>query len=190
MNIFYLDPDPKVAARMHCDKHVVKMCTEYAQMLSTAHRVIDGTHWVGVSPNGRKMETFYLEHPYMNQVLYKVTHKNHPSNIWVRESAENYSWLCQLWWHLCDEYEYRYNNGPHLSWEKLNTLLPLEPMNISKENSFSEPPPAMKKYPHCIVEGDSVQSYHNFYWEDKRPFAKWTRRRKPKWWKEREKVNG
>ena len=42
MNIFYLDPRPDTAAEMHCDKHCVKMILEYAQMLSTAHRVLDG----------------------------------------------------------------------------------------------------------------------------------------------------
>ena len=42
MNIFYLHSDPALAAEMHCDKHVVKMILEYAQMLSTAHRVLDG----------------------------------------------------------------------------------------------------------------------------------------------------
>ena len=41
MNIFYLDPRPDTAAEMHCDKHCVKMILEYAQMLSTAHRVLD-----------------------------------------------------------------------------------------------------------------------------------------------------
>ena len=42
MNIFYLDRDPKIAAQMMCDKHVVKMILESAQMLSTSHRVLDG----------------------------------------------------------------------------------------------------------------------------------------------------
>ena len=42
MNIFYLDTNPALCAEYHCDKHVVKMIIEYAQMLSTAHRVIDG----------------------------------------------------------------------------------------------------------------------------------------------------
>ena len=42
MNIFFLHQNPKIAAQMHCDKHVVKMVLEYAQILSTAHRVIDG----------------------------------------------------------------------------------------------------------------------------------------------------
>ena len=40
-NIFYLDHDPRIAARYDCDKHVVKMILETVQMLSTAHRVVD-----------------------------------------------------------------------------------------------------------------------------------------------------
>ena len=42
MNIFYLDNHTHRCAKQHCDKHVVKMIIEYAQLLSTAHRVIDG----------------------------------------------------------------------------------------------------------------------------------------------------
>lgn len=59
MNIFRLDNDPISAAIYQCDKHVVKMCLETAQLLSTTHRVLDGEE---ASP-----------------VLYKATHKNHPS---------------------------------------------------------------------------------------------------------------
>ncbi len=42
MNIFYRDNSPALAAKYHNDKHVVKMILESAQMLSTAHRVLDG----------------------------------------------------------------------------------------------------------------------------------------------------
>ena len=42
MNIFVLDDSPRKSAVAHCDKHVCKMMIEYAQMLSTAHRVLDG----------------------------------------------------------------------------------------------------------------------------------------------------
>jgi hypothetical protein len=40
MNIFVLDLDPVTAARMHCDKHVPKMCVEAAQMMASALRRI------------------------------------------------------------------------------------------------------------------------------------------------------
>ena len=42
MNIFVLDKNPIKAAQQHCDKHVVKMIVESGQMLSTAHRILDG----------------------------------------------------------------------------------------------------------------------------------------------------
>ena len=38
MNIFFLDKDPVKAAQLQCDKHVVKMVLETAQMVSTAVR--------------------------------------------------------------------------------------------------------------------------------------------------------
>jgi hypothetical protein len=34
VNIFVLDADPQKAAQYHCDKHVVKMVLETAQLLS------------------------------------------------------------------------------------------------------------------------------------------------------------
>ena len=38
MNIFHLDKNPIKCALYHCDKHVVKMILETAQMLSTAYQ--------------------------------------------------------------------------------------------------------------------------------------------------------
>ena len=73
MNVFYLDKDPVLAASYHCDKHCVKMIVESAQLLSTAHRLLDEDD--------------------AHSNLYKVAHKNHPSTIWVRSSLENYTWL-------------------------------------------------------------------------------------------------
>ena len=42
MNIFYLHEDPIQNAKWHIDKHIVKMPIEYAQLMSTAHRMLDG----------------------------------------------------------------------------------------------------------------------------------------------------
>ena len=38
MNIFFIHKEPRQAARWQCDKHVVKMILESAQMLSTVLR--------------------------------------------------------------------------------------------------------------------------------------------------------
>ena len=99
MNIFFLSLHPVEAARLHCDKHVVKMIIETAQLLYTAH-------WVYESP--------------LLEGAYRKTHPNHPSAVWVRESLTNYNWLCQLGIELCAEYTYRYEKIHktlgHLHW--------------------------------------------------------------------------
>ena len=60
MNIFYLDHDVNKCAEMHNDKHVVKMILEYAQLLSTAHRVCDGTILDTFSKTGRRKKVWAL----------------------------------------------------------------------------------------------------------------------------------
>ena len=56
MNIFYLDKDPVIAAQLSCDKHVVKMILESAQMLCTVKRVLDGTEYTDLTKNGEKLK--------------------------------------------------------------------------------------------------------------------------------------
>ena len=54
MNVFYLDKCPVKSAEMSCDKHVVKMILESAQLLCTVHRVSDGVEYYDKTANGRK----------------------------------------------------------------------------------------------------------------------------------------
>ena len=100
MNIFYLDRDPKICAEMHLDKHVVKMIIEYAQLMPTAHRVIDGDEYYDLTANGRKIKRWRLNDN-REQVLMKASHISHPSNIWARQNDSNYTWLYQMWYALC-----------------------------------------------------------------------------------------
>ena len=51
MNVFYLDKNTWEWAKMHCDKHIVKMIIEYAQLMSTAHRMLDGEEYIGKVKN-------------------------------------------------------------------------------------------------------------------------------------------
>lgn len=180
MNVFYLDDDPEICAQYHLDKHVVKMNIEYAQLLSTAHRVIDGYVWKGKTANGRSINRYFVEDTFLNDTLYLACHVNHPSAIWVRSSSANYQWLYNLWIQLGKEYTHRYGNV-HESIRKLSDVLLLQPNNI-KEGFFTQPPPAMKQYPECIVDGDSIQSYRNYYIKAKHSFANWTNRSSPSWW--------
>ena len=160
MNIFFLDKRPDYAAEMHCDKHCVKMILEYAQMLSTAHRVLDKDD---VHPN-----------------LYKIAHKNHPSTIWTRSSKQHYDWLFRLFRMLSAEYTLRYSNGEfkvHKTWNKLGKILETAPKNI-EDNGWIDPPQCMPD--HCKND-DVVRAYRNYYILEKNNFAVWKYSGTPKW---------
>lgn len=77
MNIFVLDPSPKIAASMHCDQHLHKMILESAQMLSTI---------------------VFLNQPKLHHTgnYYKPTHPKHPCTIWLMSAPDNITWMLEL----------------------------------------------------------------------------------------------
>jgi len=174
MNLFYLHKDPVQSAEMHCDKHVVKMIIEYAQMLSTAHRMLDGTQYTDAS-SGRRIQRWRLDNSNMDGVLYKASHINHPSTRWVRENAIQYQYAYDMFTALCDEYTYRYGKV-HLTDTKLRDLLNEIPNNITL-GSYSEPPQCMPE--DVKVQNDSISAYHKYYAIYKKEFARWTDRPVP-----------
>jgi len=151
MNIFVLDYDPKKAAKMLCDKHVVKMPLETAQLLCSAFDI-------GTAP-------------------YKRTHFNHPCSIWTRTSKGNFEWLVQHGLALCDEYSFRYGKTHKsrdvISWCSKNK-------SKIKFKSVKKTPFVLcfdKKY----QIGNAVKSYRRYYQCEKRKIAKWMKNRsKPK----------
>ena len=141
MNIFYLDKDPRKAAKYQYNKHVVKMILESAQMLCTAHHVYGNPE----------------------DVPYRQTHRYHPSTVWVRENNRNYMWL---YWHMIalgEEYTKRYGKK-HLSIEKCKPTLQFCP-NGMPDGFFTEPPQCMPD--EYKVKGDSVTAYWNYYENEK-----------------------
>ncbi len=182
MNIFRLDDDPVVAAQLQCDKHVVKMIVESAQMLSTVHRMLDGNLVNRLSATGRK--TNYWMHS-QDDILYRAVHHNHPSTVWTRESKANYEWHYAHFIGLCEEYEYRYNKT-HATYEKLHTALAVTPYNIPDigDTPFKL---AMGSNPECQFPDDPVKSYRMFYQTKQDRFKMiWTNRPVPEWFKVKE----
>jgi hypothetical protein len=108
VNIFVLDEDPILAAQYHCDKHVVKMVLETAQILST------------VSGLG-----------------YKPTHRKHPCVIWAGASQANFDWLCQLGIELGYEYTYRYDKI-HKSSEVIETCSRFDGLPSGERTTFKQ----------------------------------------------------
>ena len=178
MNIFYLHTDPQICAEMHNNKHCVKMILEYAQLLSTAHRVLDGTNSTILSASNRKKQVWTLPDS-LDGILYSATHINHPSAIWVRQSHQNYMWLAELLEELCNEYTYRYEKVHKVQRDGLmQTLKNHFPRNIPI-GPFTGPTPAMPD--DVKVPGDSLASYRNYYTKNKTHLADWKNRPVPQW---------
>jgi hypothetical protein len=154
MNIFILDWDVKKCAVYHNDKHGVKMILETAQLLCGVHHVTETN---------------------IDNIPYKLSHKNHPCSIWARESLTNYLWLCELGLELCREYTYRYEKR-HKSQDIIEWCLFNKP-NI-EDKGFTEPAKAM---PDEYKVKSVVQSYRNYYNGEKVSFSKWKKRKIPKW---------
>jgi len=178
MNIFFLAWNPVMCASMHCDKHVVKMILETAQILCTTHRVMDGKEVTVISPkSGRRTKRWILEDLKKDAILYSSTHINHPSVQWTRVCVEHYNWLYGLFVALCDEYSLRYKKT-HLCWTKLHYVLQQPPIKMICTSKLSAPPLAMPDY--CKKE-TVINSYRSYYMNEKASFAKWTNRQVPSW---------
>jgi len=177
MNIFRLHDDPTVSAEMMCDKHVVKMVTEYGQLLSTAHRILDGEQYLDRTKNGSKIKRWRLAGDAQERLLYKASHVNHPSNIWCRENDKNYRWLYKHFKACSKEYEYRYGRV-HKTYTDLGSMLWFAPKNIKLTAYESVMPQCM---PDECKKDNVVEGYRNYYRTEKQYFAKWTKRETPTW---------
>lgn len=156
MNLFYIDKDPKIAARYQCDKHNVKMIQETALMLSTAHHEFDSS---------------------VKEHVYKPAYRNHPSTKWLRSSAESYFWGFKHLYHLCQEYTYRYGKV-----HKTSNLLPILgciPEGLDKTYDWQDPPQCM--YDEC-KDPDTITAYRNYYKVRRNEIdMRWTNREIPAW---------
>ena len=175
MNIFYLSEDPFQAAEWMVDKHVVKMILESAQLLSTAHRVLDGVEYVD-SSSGRKIKRYMLPDS-RESVLYKSTHQNHPSAVWCRTSVENYLWLYEHFFALMREYTYRYDKR-HACEGDLSYMLQSPPFNLKAYDMTPMPSAMDDKYK---LGDDPITNYRNYYKMGKSDIHSWKKRQPPEW---------
>lgn len=152
MNIFALDKNPSMAAQYHCDKHVVKMILETAQLCSTVH-------WI----TG-------------NEAPYKPGWKNHPCTLWLLESAQNYDWAIALGLELVKEYRHRYNGKEH----KTESVLKWLNSNRPQLPDFPLTNFALAMPDDCIVDCP-IDSYRLYYATNKYKIASWTNREVPDW---------
>ena len=188
MNIFYLDSDPVTIASWLNDRHIVKMVEESAQMLSTAHRLLDGTptnisYEKGGKQHNKKFWLFPGESVHRDgktwvtqkALCYQVAHPHHPSTIWTRTCDANYYWHRDLLVAMINEYWRRYGKTRRVT--NFINFLGGKPSNIPS-GQFTPPPQAM---PDIYKGDDCVEAYRTFYAGQKWHFSKWTDREPPNW---------
>lgn len=178
MNIFVLSHNITKAAEYHNNKHVVKMPTEYTQMLSWSYYDVKGNI---VDPNNRlDWDSF----PYQSG-LYKFTLSkyNHPCTIWTRSSISNWDYLLLLGMAVCREYTDRY-----LKEHKCQKILEWMMKNPASHL------PKIPRTPFCLDMDESckqdnpVKAYRLYYMLSKNHIAEWGTKyqkvptRKPKWY--------
>lgn len=160
MNVFWLDEDPRLAARYHCDQHVNKMLLEAAQLLCTAAR----------------------ENGYDADFLYRATHVDHPVTRWAGASRANWLRLCEHAEALNAEFVERYGKEcDHASWTVIERIDPDE-----IEFPSSEPTPRPQAMPERYRRpGDPVSAYRAYYAGEKAEWAEWKYTDEPPWLGER-----
>ena len=165
MNIFFLDQDAQQAARMHCDKHCVKMILETAQILNTV-----------INLRGTESSIWG----------YGITHIHHPCTKWAGKTRGNFNWLRNLGIALLEEYTFRYGRR-HAStnyilgsgWVSRNNIIDGDLVWLPEEsNELTPPAQCMPTY--CKNE-DPVQAYRNYYITEKYRMLSYTKREVPKW---------
>lgn len=152
MNVFIFDLDLETNAQMHCDRHVVKMILEAAQLGCAVHHLTGGT------------------------AQYKLTHANHPLTQWAKSSVKAYRYVVNYGLALCKEYTYRYGKV-HKSQAVLLWLKKHEPDLPNTPVRFR-----IVVKPDCIIPDSAVESYRQYMRVHKRAIATWTKRPVPDWY--------
>jgi hypothetical protein len=174
VNIFFLDKDPYVAASMLCDHHIGKMQLETAQMLSTACRILLTVGQIG------------------DTRLYKSTHAQHPSSVWIRQTVGNLLWISKYVDGMGQEWLSRKPGRPvHASYYVARSAAVLLMDNVDNDLAANR---SLSPVPLCMPEqywpgtyrlvdiASAVQAYRKYYLAEKSSIAKWPVGKVPYWW--------
>ena len=147
MNLFILSLNFRECAEFMFDKHISKILLEIVQMLCAAMQLIDPDNEV------------------KNKIkLYKISHKNHPVTIWMRDSLENYMWALNLVEAMHCEWKYRYDHPAdklHKSYIVATFLKEFAP-SADKFPNTGLTPFALAMPVECKCD-DPIESYRKYY---------------------------
>ena len=171
MNLFILDQDPIKAAEYYQDLHVNKIIIEGAQMLANAYH---------------KERLAEVDCPRTAKGTPRTWgFPAHPMAKWARENASNFEWTLKHIKALCKEYTFRQGKR-HFTEDFVDWVENNKPQ-LKEDEPTVQPQCFVTFYPQCIVPGDPVQGYRNYYNTAKQSFdfkhgkveATWTKRETP-----------
>lgn len=173
MNLFRLDNDPVIAARLNQDLHCKKIILEATQLLANCY-----------SPS----QLQYAPRTQLGNIR-KYSHVHHPISKWVGQSYPNFLWTLAHAKELCREFDFRFGKK-HFCQEFIDWCLN-EQSHVVPTAPATEQPQCFKAYPECVVPHDPVAGYRNYYKTAKKSFdirgkivhATWTKRDVPEWFK-------
>jgi hypothetical protein len=178
MNVFFLDKDPYMAATMLCDRHLGKMQLETAQMLSTACRILLTVDQIG------------------DTRLYRSTHAQHPSSVWIRQTVGNLLWISKYVDGMDQEWLTRKpGRAVHASYRVSTAATSLLMSNLDLYKDIrSSANRSLSPVPLCMPEqywpgterhvnlDEAVSAYRDYYCHEKAGIAKWPADKVPYWW--------
>ncbi len=162
MNIFAVDNNPFKAATMLCDEHVIKMPMEAVRILCS---VLKSSFNIDDVPYSTNLDG------------------THGCAVWASESPDNFEWLLNYGFALCEEYKRRYHKLP-----KARRLL-VSVRSIYKNQLWGRLLEfkclTQTKFYLCMPDNfrkfDAIESYRYYYANTFARILKYTNRMPPIW---------
>lgn len=174
MNIFVTNSDPIIAAQELCDKHVrSKMQIEGAIMLSNSFTQ-EQLNYAPKTKTGKVRKT-------------GKGYSKHQCTLWAKESRENFMWLVEHTLEMFNERNFRWpDSDQHFTYEFIKWCKDNKDKTIHTSNVMTPFTVAISPDSNCRkipgFNNLSVIDQYRLYIKLDKPFATWTKRKKPNWY--------
>lgn len=179
VNVFYLDDDPVMAAKMHCDRSLRYAIVWTCQILSTVWHLKSDlvlNDWSVTSPF-QYGELKCLVSDLGGQRIFNRRHIGHPDVIWAGLYGGNYDWLYRFGTALLEEFTLRFDRI-HACLPVIRTLELMPPCLVETSDTWCDAPAVL---PGEYVLEDSVESYKKYFQKGRVGVTTFTKRRPPPW---------
>jgi hypothetical protein len=188
MKIYFLDTNPSKAAQALIDKHLGIQGVYLCQLLSAAHRAIDGIREERSSKISDKVAHRYaLPEPLQSNLYPSRLINDYPAADFVKQSTGHYYWAHDYLTETLREFNKRYGYAHDHS--DMAELLKFAPTKMFKQELqegwlFMPSVDIEKQYTSRDEDGviDLVKTYRNWYKFAQPGVMRWTKTQTPTWY--------